>query len=106
MLRRLYMLSEDGYSLKSPHSRHKYLKCRVHGTPEGNSNDLDALRITSAPLAVPQAMSRRHWLRNFLTHGFHLLVLLVVGGAVRDTQCGFKVSPPLMRELQLDYVES
>jgi hypothetical protein len=26
-------------------------------------------------------------------HGFHMLVMLVVGNAVRDTQCGFKVSP-------------
>ena len=39
-----------------------------------------------------QAQNRRHPLRNFLMHGFHMLVTLVVGSAVRDTQCGFKVS--------------
>ena len=39
-----------------------------------------------------QAMAKRNRLRNFLTKGFHFLVLLVAGGAVRDTQCGFKVS--------------
>ena len=34
---------------------------------------------------------KRSKLRNFLTWGFHLLVMLVAGGRVRDTQCGFKV---------------
>ncbi|KAK9794341.1 hypothetical protein WJX73_005618 [Symbiochloris irregularis] len=38
-----------------------------------------------------QALAKRHWLRNFLMRGFHLLVMLVAGGAVRDTQCGFKL---------------
>jgi hypothetical protein len=38
------------------------------------------------------AISRRAWYRNFLMHGFHFVVLLVAGGAVKDTQCGFKVS--------------
>lgn len=37
------------------------------------------------------AISRRAWYRNFLMHGFHFVVLLVAGGAVKDTQCGFKV---------------
>ena len=36
-------------------------------------------------------MAQRSALRNFLTHGFHLLVMLVVGSQIRDTQCGFKV---------------
>lgn len=40
---------------------------------------------------LKQAQVTRHWLRNFLMHGFHVLVMLVVGGAIRDTQCGFKV---------------
>jgi dolichyl-phosphate beta-glucosyltransferase len=26
-----------------------------------------------------------------LTHGFHLLVALAIGGEVKDTQCGFKL---------------
>eukprot|EP00887_Chlorella_sp_A99_P001722 scaffold8.g1722.t1 len=37
------------------------------------------------------ALAKRHWFRNFLMHGFHLLVTMVVGSAVRDTQCGFKL---------------
>ena len=31
-------------------------------------------------------------------HGFHVVVLLVAGGGVRDTQCGFKV--PICADLQ------
>ena len=37
------------------------------------------------------AMSKRTWIRNILMHGFHGLVMLVVGNTIRDTQCGFKV---------------
>ena len=29
-------------------------------------------------------------------HGFHVVVLLVAGGGVRDTQCGFKVTSPAL----------
>ena len=39
-----------------------------------------------------EAIAQRSWHRNFLMHGFHFVVLLVAGGAVKDTQCGFKVS--------------
>lgn len=39
-----------------------------------------------------EALAKRSWYRNFLMRGFHLLVLSVAGGAIRDTQCGFKVS--------------
>ena len=38
-----------------------------------------------------EAIAKRHWYRNFLMRGFHMLVLFVAGGAVKDTQCGFKV---------------
>ncbi|GFR53161.1 hypothetical protein Agub_g15884 [Astrephomene gubernaculifera] len=37
------------------------------------------------------AIVKRSRLRNFLTRGFHVLVYLVAGGRVRDTQCGFKL---------------
>ena len=40
-----------------------------------------------------EALAKRSWARNFLMRGFHVLVLVVSGGAVRDTQCGFKVQP-------------
>lgn len=37
------------------------------------------------------ATAKRSAVRNFLMHGFHLLVMMVVGHQIRDTQCGFKV---------------
>mmetsp|Transcript_24160 Transcript_24160/g.52785 ORF Transcript_24160/g.52785 Transcript_24160/m.52785 type:complete len:356 (+) Transcript_24160:132-1199(+) len=37
------------------------------------------------------AAAKRSRLRNFLTWGFHMLVMLVAGGRIRDTQCGFKL---------------
>lgn len=37
------------------------------------------------------AMAKRTAVRNFLMHGFHALVTLVVGNTIRDTQCGFKL---------------
>ena len=39
------------------------------------------------------ATAKRSAVRNFLMHGFHLLVMMVVGHQIRDTQCGFKVWP-------------
>ena len=37
------------------------------------------------------AAAKRAWHRNLLTQGFHALVVLVAGRAIRDTQCGFKL---------------
>eukprot|EP00877_Chromochloris_zofingiensis_P010328 jgi/Chrzof1/5549/Cz16g07060.t1 len=37
------------------------------------------------------AVAKRTFIRNFLMHGFHLLVTFVAGHAVKDTQCGFKL---------------
>eukprot|EP01024_Parvocaulis_polyphysoides_P070489 TRINITY_DN869_c1_g2_i3.p1 TRINITY_DN869_c1_g2~~TRINITY_DN869_c1_g2_i3.p1 ORF type:complete len:322 (-),score=46.28 TRINITY_DN869_c1_g2_i3:377-1342(-) len=37
------------------------------------------------------AVAQRTAVRNFLMHGFHLLVMMVVGKKIRDTQCGFKL---------------
>ncbi|CAG9463938.1 unnamed protein product [Pedinophyceae sp. YPF-701] len=37
------------------------------------------------------ALAKRSWYRNMLMHGFHLLVVLVAGHAIKDTQCGFKL---------------
>ena len=39
------------------------------------------------------ATAKRSWYRNLLMRGFHLLVVLVAGSSVKDTQCGFKVCP-------------
>lgn len=37
------------------------------------------------------ASVKRTWIRNFLMHGFHLLVMFVAGPQIKDTQCGFKL---------------
>lgn len=52
-----------------------------------------AMAVGSRAHLELEALARRHWFRNFLMRGFHLLVMFVAGGAVRDTQCGFKVGP-------------
>ncbi|CAE6918276.1 ALG5 [Symbiodinium natans] len=38
-----------------------------------------------------EALTKRAWYRNILMVGFHFAVWLVVGGAINDTQCGFKL---------------
>lgn len=50
-----------------------------------------ALAVGSRAHLEAVTISRRAWYRNFLMHGFHFVVLLVAGGAIKDTQCGFKV---------------
>ena len=42
-----------------------------------------------------EAIAHRSWHRNLLMYGFHFVVLLVAGSAVKDTQCGFKVRAPV-----------
>lgn len=38
-----------------------------------------------------EALNKRAWYRNVLMVGFHFAVWLLVGGNVKDTQCGFKL---------------
>jgi len=38
-----------------------------------------------------EAVAKRAWHRNVLMTAFHLVVWLLVGGPVQDTQCGFKL---------------
>ena len=47
-----------------------------------------------------EALAKRSFYRNFLMHSFHLLVVLVIGPKIKDTQCGFKVCPQSF-EIQL-----
>ncbi|KAL3521096.1 hypothetical protein ACH5RR_019245 [Cinchona calisaya] len=57
------------------------------------------LRISDVPIAAfgsrahleEEALATRKWYRNFLMKGFHVVVLLVAGSGIRDTQCGFKM---------------
>lgn len=46
--------------------------------------------IYHAPLDPTHPIDRTA-VRNFLMHGFHALVTMVVGNEIRDTQCGFKL---------------
>lgn len=38
-----------------------------------------------------EAVAQRSFFRNFLMHGFHLLVYMLAVRGIRDTQCGFKM---------------
>lgn len=53
--------------------------------------DAALLVVGSRAHLQAEALARRKWYRNLLTHAFHLLVALAIGGGVRDTQCGFKL---------------
>ena len=57
----------------------------------GSGSEALGVVVGSRAHLEKDAIAKRHWIRNFLMRGFHLLVLLVAGGAIRDTQCGFKV---------------
>jgi hypothetical protein len=48
--------------------------------------------MSNLRLVQEAATAKRSMLRNFLMHGFHALVVMVVGSHIRDTQCGFKVA--------------
>lgn len=89
-------------------SRWLYCECLLHagaaaGGREGADGPGEALGVAVGSRAHLEAaaIAKRHWYRNILMHGFHLIVVLVAGGAVRDTQCGFKVGmPPLEASIQ------
>ena len=61
----------------------------------GGYSHLSSQRLAAfgsrAHLEQEEIVTKRTKLRNFAMHGFHLLVFLVVGGNIRDTQCGFKL---------------
>jgi dolichyl-phosphate beta-glucosyltransferase len=61
----------------------------------GGYRELSSQRLAAfgsrAHLEQEDIVTQRTKLRNFAMHGFHLLVFLVVGGSIRDTQCGFKL---------------
>ena len=55
-------------------------------------NEKLGMAVGSRAHLEAEAIAHRSWHRNLLMHGFHFVVLLVAGSAVKDTQCGFKVS--------------
>uniref|UniRef100_A0A0G4F2L9 dolichyl-phosphate beta-glucosyltransferase n=1 Tax=Chromera velia CCMP2878 TaxID=1169474 RepID=A0A0G4F2L9_9ALVE len=56
----------------------------------GNTESVDVVFGSRAHLAK-ESEAQRKWYRTILMWGFHGLVRLMVGGSVKDTQCGFKL---------------
>jgi dolichyl-phosphate beta-glucosyltransferase len=55
-------------------------------------DDLRGIAVGSrAHLTDTDAVVARHWLRNVLMQGFHLLVYVLGVRGIADTQCGFKM---------------
>ncbi len=44
-----------------------------------------------AHLENSDSVAKRHWIRNFLMHGFNTLVKFLCVQGIKDTQCGFKL---------------
>ena len=63
------------------------------GNTKKRSGLRDALGVVVGSRAYLQqnAVAERSWFRTILMHGFHALVFAVVGGQIKDTQCGFKL---------------
>lgn len=66
-------------------------KAALASVPGSSSAGFLAAAVGSRAHMEQAAVAKRHPLRNFLMHGFHMLVVFVAGGAVKDTQCGFKM---------------
>eukprot|EP00474_Spongospora_subterranea_P010567 CRZ11025.1 hypothetical protein [Spongospora subterranea] len=54
-------------------------------------NDGSGIAIGSRAHLKQDAIAKRHWFRNFLMFGFHILVSTIAGVGIADTQCGFKL---------------
>ena len=63
---------------------------------KGKKRKYYAVWLTCNDSLCDQKQPRTCWIacRNMLMRGFHLLVMLVVGDTIKDTQCGFKVDWP------------
>jgi dolichyl-phosphate beta-glucosyltransferase len=70
-------------------------KCLVDMLDRITSVEKNGLGIaigSRAHLHEEDSTAKRKWYRVVLMHGFHLLVQLVIGGGgIKDTQCGFKL---------------
>jgi len=67
------------------------LEASLQSVVTGKRDGAVGMVVGSRAHLEDDAIATRHWYRNFLMRGFHLLVLFVAGGSVRDTQCGFKL---------------
>eukprot|EP00434_Breviolum_minutum_P008790 symbB.v1.2.007750.t1/scaffold480.1/size253386/12 len=57
----------------------------------GPKDDSPQIAFGSRHHLREEALNKRAWYRNVLMVGFHFAVWLLVGGSVKDTQCGFKL---------------
>ncbi|KAJ3019296.1 dolichyl-phosphate beta-glucosyltransferase [Thoreauomyces humboldtii] len=56
------------------------------------SGSASAVAVGSrAHMVSSEAVIKRSFVRNFLMHGFHTILLIVGIASIRDTQCGFKL---------------
>lgn len=84
------LMDADGATTVSEVERLESELERVLGAGDVQSRSLGFILGSRAHLQETTA-AKRTALRNFLMHGFHLLVMAVVGAHIRDTQCGFKL---------------
>lgn len=96
----LLMLDADGATKVNDLEKLEKQIRAVAESKRGNSAAHDSSsRISEYPVAAfgsrahleEKALATRKWYRNFLMKGFHLVVLMVAGPGIRDTQCGFKM---------------
>lgn len=79
---------------------------RLEYALERHSSDGCEIVFGSRHHLKDDALARRSFLRNVLMHGFHMVVWMLVGGPIHDTQCGFKLfrataAKPLFSSLHL-----
>lgn len=100
--RLLLMMDADGATKVSDIERLEAKLLQLHsqnaintlsGLPHDVLYNRDSLGFVLGSRAHTQesVVTKRTALRNFLTRCFHILVMLVIGNQIRDTQCGFKL---------------
>eukprot|EP00386_Alphamonas_edax_P001091 GDKI01003183.1.p1 GENE.GDKI01003183.1~~GDKI01003183.1.p1 ORF type:complete len:357 (+),score=90.89 GDKI01003183.1:209-1279(+) len=60
-------------------------------TRAGDTTPTGGVVFGSRSHLMQDAVAKRKWYRNILMYGFHFLVKCIVGGGIKDTQCGFKL---------------
>eukprot|EP00922_Rhytidocystis_sp_ex-Travisia-forbesii_P003912 GHVS01005677.1.p1 GENE.GHVS01005677.1~~GHVS01005677.1.p1 ORF type:complete len:305 (+),score=35.59 GHVS01005677.1:109-1023(+) len=95
---RLLMVDADGASdikdlplLESLLKPSKSAKGCEEPSSSGEEACCDIVFGSRRHLVKSPATTERSWHRNLLMHCFHLLVKVIVGSNIQDTQCGFKL---------------
>ncbi|KAL0540917.1 hypothetical protein IC582_020942 [Cucumis melo] len=92
----LLMLDADGATKITDLEK---LENQIHAVAKKETSRDSSIKISDIPITAfgsrahleEKALATRKWYRNFLMKGFHLVVLLIAGPGIRDTQCGFKM---------------